>query len=309
VVELKTGTKELKTTKDYSIFRRLAGNRAVEAKRVRKIVDSIQNVGYITSPIIVNENMEVIDGQGRLEALKKLNLPVDYIVHEGIGIKECVSMNINNTNWKITDYIDSYAEQGNDNYIRIKLLLEEFRFSLMVTLSAIKGTYGAGLGGSSMNERIRQGVFEVTEEEKEQAREKLAFIRQLEEHINYKDLAGSQTMFQIAVIACLNIGTVDREKLFNKIAVYSSLMPPFDCMNNCMRSLEWLYNRNARKDYVYIYTEYRKMVRENMRKGSKVYAEKMRNDKRNMGLVYWEDKTEGFDEYIDDEGENEEYES
>lgn len=67
-------------TKKYSQFKRLDSNRTVKTGRVNKIKQSIEKVGYVQSPIIVNEKMEVIDGQGRLEALKQLQIPVDYIV-------------------------------------------------------------------------------------------------------------------------------------------------------------------------------------------------------------------------------------
>lgn len=92
-------------TMDYSKFKKLKGNRNVDPVRVQRIIQSIKKVGYITSPLIVNEDLEVIDGQGRLEALRILGLPVEYIVHENIGIDECISMNINQINWVDRDYI------------------------------------------------------------------------------------------------------------------------------------------------------------------------------------------------------------
>ena len=73
-------SKKIYITKDYSIFKKLTGNRSTELERITKICDSIREVGYITSPILVNENMEVIDGQGRLEAFKELGIPVEYII-------------------------------------------------------------------------------------------------------------------------------------------------------------------------------------------------------------------------------------
>lgn len=69
------GNYKVYVTDKYSIFRRLSGNRDVKEARVKKIMRSIEKVGYIPNPIIVNENMEVVDGQGRLEAVKRLGLP------------------------------------------------------------------------------------------------------------------------------------------------------------------------------------------------------------------------------------------
>ena len=80
-------------TSDYSVFNIMTGNRDVPEIRVRKIKDSIQKNGYIFNPIICNEKMEVVDGQGRLEALKRLGLPVEYIVHPGLTVSDCIVMN------------------------------------------------------------------------------------------------------------------------------------------------------------------------------------------------------------------------
>ena len=64
-------------TKDYSIFRRLVGNRDIPESRISKIVESIQTIGWIHNPIIVNEKMEVIDGQGRLTELQRLKTKIN----------------------------------------------------------------------------------------------------------------------------------------------------------------------------------------------------------------------------------------
>ena len=65
---------EIFRTNKYEIFKQLKGNREVSPKRISKIINSIKEVGYIINPIIVNEKMEVIDGQGRLEALRILKI-------------------------------------------------------------------------------------------------------------------------------------------------------------------------------------------------------------------------------------------
>ena len=84
------------TTTDYGIFKRLVGNRDIPESRISKIVESIQTIGWVHNPIIVNERMEVIDGQGRLTALQRLKMPVEYIVAEGAGNKECIYIILNN---------------------------------------------------------------------------------------------------------------------------------------------------------------------------------------------------------------------
>ena len=65
----------------------MRGNREIEESRVKKIKDSILKVGYITSPIIVNEKMEVIDGQRKNRGIKTIKFP-------GVEIAELIWYNI-----------------------------------------------------------------------------------------------------------------------------------------------------------------------------------------------------------------------
>lgn len=43
----------IKSTNDYSMFKKLKGNRDLTS--VNKIIQSVEDVGYIISPILVNE--------------------------------------------------------------------------------------------------------------------------------------------------------------------------------------------------------------------------------------------------------------
>ena len=58
-------------TTDYDIFKGIVGNRKVEKKHVEMLTGAIDRNNLLNvRPIIVNEEMMVIDGQHRLEAAK-----------------------------------------------------------------------------------------------------------------------------------------------------------------------------------------------------------------------------------------------
>ena len=124
------------STKDYSMFHRLEGNRQVTTARKNMIGRSIDEVGYVLNPIVVNEFFQVVEGQGRLEALKERNMEVPYVIAKGAGRKECIAMNQNNTKWNTKDFICSYAEEGNENYKRLLRILDMFPY---IKLQAIHG--------------------------------------------------------------------------------------------------------------------------------------------------------------------------
>lgn len=147
-------------TKDYSKFRRLKGNRDILEPRKAKLVKSIEAIGVMDAPILVNEKMEIIDGQGRFEALKSLDLPIPYIVQEGIGLKECQRMNVGQSNWSLKDYIMSYAEIGDNSYAYLLSLMERYSYLPVGAVIAIaKNQFGAN------SKAIKLGTFSLTEKE------------------------------------------------------------------------------------------------------------------------------------------------
>lgn len=84
---------EIQTTKDYAKFKILEGGRVPTEDRINKLVASIEKVGYIPAPVVVNENMEIIDGACRVKACERLALPVYYIIQKKAGIAESIALN------------------------------------------------------------------------------------------------------------------------------------------------------------------------------------------------------------------------
>lgn len=72
----------------------------------------------MSKPIIVDRRFNVIDGQHRLEACKKLGIPVHYVVsNDKLG--NIPVYNTYQEKWGLEDYARYYAENGNENYKRI----------------------------------------------------------------------------------------------------------------------------------------------------------------------------------------------
>lgn len=153
-------------TRKYSVFKKLEGNR--DLCSVKKIVDSINKVGYIPSPVCVNENMEVIDGQNRIEALKQLGMPVHYYIVNGIGLEEARQMNIGRKNWQLIDYFKSFAAEGKEEYVYfLKMLEKHNRYRLLELWSIYYGaTNGRGTNhGETQSGNLGFGVERMNEVE------------------------------------------------------------------------------------------------------------------------------------------------
>lgn len=84
---------EINETTDYKAFHFLRGGRVPTEERIQKLMATIKKVGYIPSPVIVNENMEIVDGACRVKACERLALPVYYIIQKKAGIAESIALN------------------------------------------------------------------------------------------------------------------------------------------------------------------------------------------------------------------------
>lgn len=245
--------KKVQRTNNYSMFKRLEGNRDVSEIRVKKIISSIKKVGYITSPIIVNQKYQVIDGQGRLEALKRLQMPIDYIVEPGAGIDECIAMNINQTNWRIIDYIESYAEMGNVSYMYTLNLLKAYgkTFQHKVIMHAITGKC------DNHHRLIKDGSLVCTAEDYNRAQAILSYLSQFTGV--FDRLKGHNEFYYNVIAYCFEDPEVDNERLHEKVVALQANLIPVSTVLQAFDVIENIYNNRARA-HVYIKTNYRKAM-------------------------------------------------
>tara|TARA_R110002167_G_scaffold248456_1_gene454457 strand:+ start:31 stop:771 length:741 start_codon:yes stop_codon:yes gene_type:complete len=114
----------------YGDFKFLKGNRDINEKKVNKIIDSIQIDGIDIlkySPIIVDKELKILDGQHRFYVSKKLGRPVFYVIVEDFGIKGVTRINSNSSNWKVKDFLNSFIDMKFEAYIKINELMKSHR--------------------------------------------------------------------------------------------------------------------------------------------------------------------------------------
>lgn len=246
--------KHIYVTRNYDAFNRLVGNREVTTSRKNKIISSIKTYGYHTSPLLVNENMDVIDGQGRLAALKELQMPVEYIIEPGIGIEECRAMNINNSKWTMNDYIKSYAEEGLQSYIWLKNAIEQYP---LLSLDVINYVFTGLISKSS--DDIKSGKYSVTIEAYKASHAMLEYINKFT-CIKGK-IPGRACLFFIAIGFAYSMQDVDRKRLYNQVLKRIDTMIPFSNIHQCLTSVEDVYNaRLNKKNEVYLENSYRQAI-------------------------------------------------
>jgi hypothetical protein len=107
-------------TNDLSIFKQIKGNRPPNPQHIKRLCSSIKEHGILQNPIIVNEDMIVIDGQHRLLAAKESNSSIYYIIVYGYKLDEVQILNLNQKNWTKKDFLEGYADMGVESYIKLR---------------------------------------------------------------------------------------------------------------------------------------------------------------------------------------------
>lgn len=112
-------------TSNLSIFKQIDGNRIPNLQHVNRLAESICVYGMKCNPILVNDKMQVIDGQHRLMAAKKAESFVYYIIVDGYSLSEVHTLNANQKNWGAKDFMEGYASIGIESYINLYNFLEK----------------------------------------------------------------------------------------------------------------------------------------------------------------------------------------
>ena len=251
------------TTKDYGKFRRLKGNRDVTDDRKNKIKASIEAVGYILSPITVNEYFEVIDGQGRLAAVSEMGLPVYYCISKGAGIKECIAMNIHQSNWRTIDYVKSYAENGNQSYVLLLKLIDMYHGK--IPIDSIIGIAFNTRGQLFNAAIVKKGRFVFDQADFQMANDTCQYIVPLKQYLD--QIKGPERLKTMSISWIYQYCKYDKERL-NKIIVeqFPIIKPVVDHHPELfMQDLSELYNKRlSPKKCVLFDAEYRKWAMENV---------------------------------------------
>lgn len=120
-MNMNLNTNEILTTTEYDMFRKISNRKITENP---KLEEELLSEGQ-RQPILVNEKMEVIDGQHRLYYLRKHRKPVRYIIDPTANFKTVISMNTSAVNCALQDYVYSFALEGDPEFVKLAKFLDE----------------------------------------------------------------------------------------------------------------------------------------------------------------------------------------
>lgn len=154
---------------NYRAFKILKGNRPLVPGKVKRIIDSVKEGMSLFQycPIMVNSQMYVIDGQHRLEACKKLNLMVYYVVVPDITLVQIAKLNSNTSRWKSSDFFNCFIQTGNKDYEVLQKFQQKYELSINMAVSLLMT--GQPATGGRPSETFTEGKFRVIHFDKAEA--------------------------------------------------------------------------------------------------------------------------------------------
>lgn len=148
---------QVQIASDSAIFRPLDGNRKMNALHLTRLRASMEAHGFLMMPILVNERMEIIDGQHRVTVANELRLPIPYIVMKGYGIREVQILNENAKNWNANDYLACYVDEGKEDYQTYAAFMAKYKLDHNVCMGLLSGS----TTGKTVQEKFKAGEFKV----------------------------------------------------------------------------------------------------------------------------------------------------
>lgn len=192
-------------TSNYELFQFSKFNRnVILSKEMIKQAEE----GFV-SPIIVNENMIVIDGQHRLKASEKVGVPVEFIVKEGLTEHDIVRMNTVQKKWSLLNHIEAHANEGLEDYMKLINLLNNSNYTGNVTVMTSLATFEVDT--HRVRDRVIGGNFKFRNFAK--TVQFLEYLSDFKERtkVNYK------TKLTLAIFELYKIEKFDSSRLIAKV--------------------------------------------------------------------------------------------
>lgn len=227
----------VRTTNDYGIFQHLPGNRHVNPKLVRQLMDSFREKPQLiyARPILLNESNQMVDGQHRFEALQRCEMKVPYMVVPGLTINDARLLNALQRSWSLADFAYSFAETEGGKFARFVELMEEYKMPPRSLLLYATGTEA----GARVSADFRLGIYEPRSD-----KEMLNDLDRLTDYEPYNRFWNEQA-FALAVYHLLYTEGYDHIRMMRKLAENGGMMQKRAGVRDYLRDLEEIYNRNV----------------------------------------------------------------
>jgi len=235
---------QIQSTKDYGIFKYIVSNREINQPHVNRLVKSIKNNNLLhLNPVIVNLNMEVIDGQHRIAAAELLGIEIYYQVDESVSKKDLSDLNSVKKNWSTMDYINYWTIEKASGFDELSRFL-----SVYPNLPPSTALMLLSSDGSRDIRSLKSGSIDVSNMEEAT---KIAEI--VKKFRNIIDFAYDRN-FILSINKVVKTGKYDQEVMNKRLEGQSRSLVKCATVKQYIDLLEEIYNKNSHNKVSFKYS-------------------------------------------------------
>ena len=223
------------STTEYGVFNKLRGNRAVNELHVRRLVEAIKEKD-LQIPIIVDHDMNVLDGQHRLDAYKIVGNPITYIIKDKFELQDVRNVNSVNRKWTLTEYLMSYCKLGKKDYQLLEWFHRTYEFGIAECVAMLNGK---GYTNVNILKEFRKGEFVI--DDLEQGKTWAKNINACGEYFQYYKKA----TFIKAMLSAMKDKTFSFKIFLKRLSNNSSKLKNQGSRNDFIVNIERLYNHGT----------------------------------------------------------------
>jgi len=232
-------------TTNHDMFGYFEGNREINECHVKNLMESFSE-NQIPVPIVVDQTFRTGDGQNRLEACKRLGLPVYYIIIPVLTLEDVKKLNSNVKTWSWQQHMKSFIDLGYEDYITYEEFFNSYELNHTECMQLLLGhtslRKGKKKGQKTMAKAFADGQFEIVQHEKA--------IKQANMITDVKPYFDSFTHghFVRALIHLFNKkqDVFSFSKFMKKLAKRTTKLTHHTTRNGYLGNIEAIYNHGSR---------------------------------------------------------------
>lgn len=230
-------------TKDYDIFKIRKDNRPLIPSHVEGLKRNISKNNLLhTQPLLCNAEMEVIDGQNRLQAARELDVEVYYIIDPTLTPASMITVNATKRNWSPENYMNYYLYHGYEDYKKLNEFCVKNEINLSIGINIFCGSTHEGL------RKFRDGEMKVDDSYLSQETESCwDTIRHIRKVMGYQTFLNSTRFWKGLLLLCRH-PFFDKDKWMENLQLKIDSIGPRASFHDYTVMLQNIYNfRNQNK--------------------------------------------------------------
>lgn len=222
---------------------RLTRNRPISDKKVARLVKAIRKRNLLRDyPILVDRELNVIDGQHRLSAAKALGVPVYYrFAQESTTVADVALANQNTSTWSWSDYLAYFVSQNHVEYIKLAELVD--LADGILTINHI-----AELAGGTRDRAISAEIFKSGDFVADRYEWAMTILIEMDRLVQVTRQARGRGFARAYASVRRLVPEFDEKRFLERLEKYPALLTNVDKTLPSLKNIEYIYNYHTRDE-------------------------------------------------------------